>query len=323
MIHFLIRRILASALLLLAVLTAVFFVLHLAPGDPLALLDTPRIPAEHREALRESWGLDRPLSEQYVRWISRAVRGDWGTSFGHHQPVTGVIFRALPATALLGASALLLQLLIAVPLGTLAAWRAGSASDRVLRAVSLVAYSTPTFWLGLMAISLFAYRWPIFPPSHLESVTASSLGEADRWLDRLHHLALPALVLGLSGVGGWIRYVRSGVLEVLGQEHLTALRARGVSERRVLWVHALRGAVGPLLQVLGFTLPFLLSGALILEVLFSWPGLGQITYGALLGRDYPLLLASTAWSAGLVVIGSLIADLLHAWLDPRVREQLL
>ncbi len=290
MLRYVLRRIAASALLLFLVLTGVFLLLRLAPGDPMALLETPRIPAEAREELRRSWGLDQPLATQYVRWLGGTLAGDWGTSFSHHRPATDVVRSALPATLWLGGAALLLQLLLGLPLGTLAARRAGSLGDHGLRVLSLSLYATPTFWLGIVALLCFTYRWPIFPPSHLQSVFLAP-GAIPLWSDRLHHLALPVLVLGISGVGGWIRYTRASVLEVLSQDHLVALRARGIPERRVLWIHALRSALPSLLQVLGFTLPLLLSGALILEVLFSWPGLGQVTYGALLSRDYPLILA--------------------------------
>lgn len=321
MISFVARRLGAAILLLFLVLSATFFVLHLAPGDPTAMLRHPRVPAAQRLELQALWGLDQPLPVQYLRWIGNVLRGDWGTSFRHHRPATEVILQALPGTLILGGAALLIQLFAGISLGVLAAKRAGSRLDHALRVASLTLYALPTFWLALMALLLFTYQWPVFPSSHLQSVSAPTLGFAARFLDRLHHLALPALVLGLSSAGGWVRYVRSGLLEVLNQDYLVALRARGIPEWRILWVHALRASLGPLFQVLGFTLPFLLSGALIVEVLFSWPGLGQVTYGALVGRDYPLLLACTAWSATLVILGSLVADILQALADPRIREQ--
>ena len=322
MFSFLARRTGSALAVLFLVLTATFFVLHLAPGDPVALLDDPRIPASQKLELRELWGLDEPILRQYTSWLGHVVRGDWGTSFGHHRPVIEVVSSAIPATMALGVAALLVQLLVSIPLGFAAARCSGSRLDQTVRVVSLVVYSAPTFWLGLMALLFFSYHWPIFPPSHLQSVGADSLTPVARVFDRLHHIALPALVLGLSTCGAWIRYIRTSLLETFSQDYVDALRARGLSERRILWVHQARAALGPLLQVLGFSLPFLLSGALIVEVLFSWPGLGQVTYGAMIGRDYPLLLACTAWSASLVVFGSLIADLLHALSDPRIRESL-
>ncbi|HVS03384.1 MAG TPA: ABC transporter permease [Thermoanaerobaculia bacterium] len=320
MTGFLLRRVAASALLLLLVLTATFLLLHLAPGDPLGLLAHPRVPPEQREALRQLWGLDQPLAARYLRWLGGVVRGDWGTSFLFRRPAGAVLLAALPNTLLLGGAALLVQLVVAVPLGVAAGRRPGSPLDHGIRVGSLLLYSLPTFWVGLMALLLFAYGLGLFPPSHLHGVGAESLSPGLRVLDLLHHLALPALVLGLTSAGGLLRFVRSSVLEAMGQPHVLAARARGLSERRVVWVHGLGSALGPLLQLLGLSLPALLGGALVTEVVFSWPGLGRLAWSAMLARDYPLILAVTAWSAALVLVGNLLADLLQAAADPRVRE---
>jgi peptide/nickel transport system permease protein len=320
-IGFLTRRLGAALLLVFLVLTATFFLLHLAPGSPLALVDDPRIPEAQRLELVALWGLDQPIPVQYLRWLRGvAMSWDWGTSFLYQRPALGVVAQAVPNTLLLGLAALAVQLALALPLGVWAARRPGSRGDHLVRLGSLGLYSMPTFWLGLMALLFFAYHWQLFPPSHMQRVGAEDLSALARLLDLLHHLALPALVLGLSTAGAMVRFVRSGMLEVLPREFLQAARARGLSERRVLWLHALRNALGPLIQVLGVTLPALLSGALVIEVLFSWPGLGRLAYAALEARDYPLILACTGWSAVLVVLGTLLADLLLAVVDPRVRD---
>jgi len=315
------RRFAASLLLLYLVLTATFFLIHLAPGDPAALLAGQQGRREAGERLRQVYGLDRPLAVQYVDWLRAVViDGDWGSSYVHGRPATRVIADSLPPTLLLGATALLVQYVIGLPLGVAAARRAGRPADGAIRVASLVFYSMPTFWLGLMAILLFSYRFPVLPGSHMRSVGAGSLAEWERVLDVLRHLALPALTLGLTLAGATVRFVRNRMLEVLEEGYVRTARAKGLSERRVIWVHALRNALVPVIQLLGLSIPFVLNGSLIVEVVFSWPGLGRTTFQAILARDYPVILASTAFTAALVVAGNFLADLLHAAVDPRVRR---
>ncbi|MFL6292769.1 MAG: ABC transporter permease, partial [Thermoanaerobaculia bacterium] len=206
-------------------------------------------------------------------------------------------------------------------LGIAAARRPGSAVDHAIRVVSLLLYSQPVFWFGLMAILLFSLIWPVLPPGYLRSVGAEDLTPAGRVLDVLRHLLLPGMVLGLSTCGEQARFVRGSLLDVLGQEYIRAARAKGISERRVVWVHALRNALPPLIQVMALSLVSLLSGALIMEVVFSWPGIGRLTFDAILSRDYPLVLATTAFSAVMVLAANLMADVLHALADPRVRDE--
>jgi peptide/nickel transport system permease protein len=311
----------AAALVLLAlVLTATFFLLHLAPGDPLQIVADPRISVEQRDRLRRLYGLDRPPLEQYLAWMAAAARGDWGISYLHQRPAARVIAEALPNTLVLAAAALPLQYGLGIWLGVAAARRARQRADHLIRAGSLLLYSLPIFWLGLMAILLLAVRWPIFPAGHMWSVGAEELSWSGRALDLLRHLALPAGVLALSTSGGIARFVRNALLETLGEDYIRAARARGLGEPRVVWRHALRNALPPLLQVFGLQLAQLLSGALVVEVVFAWPGLGRLAYEGILGRDYPVVLATTALAGIAVVVGSLAADLLHAAADPRVRR---
>jgi peptide/nickel transport system permease protein len=319
---YLLRRLAASLLLLLLVLTATFVLLHLAPGDPLAVVDGLPIPKAEREHLIRAYGLDRPLAEQYVRWLGAVVlHGDWGLSYSQQRPVSTVIGEALPATLLLAGAALLVEYGLGVSLGVAAARRSGSAVDRAIRAGSLLLYSQPPFWLGILAILLFAYRLRWLPASHMHSIGAGGLGAAARLADLGRHLVLPALTIGLGTAGGAARFVRASLLDVLGRDHIRAARAKGLSERRVVWVHALRGALPPLIQLLGISVPNLLSGALIIEVVFAWPGLGRITWEAILSRDYPVVVATTALSAVLVIAANLVADLLHAAADPTLRRE--
>lgn len=322
MLPFLVRRLAASAVLLLLLLSLTFLLLHLAPGEPGQVLLDPRVPTEQAERLARVYRLDRPLAEQYAAWIGAFVRGRWGVSFVHQRPVAELLAAAVPPTLLLAGAALAVEHLLGLALGILAARRAGGRGDRWLRLLCVALYSLPVFWLGLMALLLFSLRWPLFPPGGLASLDAASLGLGARLLDRLHHLALPALVLGVTAAGGTARFVRSGLVESLAEEHVVAARAKGASESRVLWVHALRPSLGPLLHVAGLSLPFLLSGSLVAEVVFSWPGMGRLAYEAIRTQDYPVVLAATALTGAMVVVGNLAADLAHAAADPRVREEI-
>lgn len=321
MTRFLLRRLAASAVLFLLVLSAAFFLIRLAPGDPTLLLSEDfRISREQRESLRRLYGLDRPLLEQYAVWLGSAVRGDWGISFSLQRPVTAAILQALKTTALLSAFALVIEWAVALPLGVAAARRHGSAADHGIRVVSLLLYSIPPFWLGLMLILVFAYLWPVLPPSHLHSVGAQDLGPFERLVDLGRHLILPALALGLFQAGATTRFVRGSLLEVLGRDYIRTARAKGLSERRVVWAHGLRTALTPLIQIFGLSLPALLSGSLVTEVVFALPGLGRLTFEAVLTRDYPLILGATAFGAVVALTGNLAADLLQAATDPRVRD---
>jgi peptide/nickel transport system permease protein len=234
--------------------------------------------------------------------------------------VLEVLAEALPNTIALGLAATAVEYAAALGLGLLAARRAGRPIDHAIRFGTLALYSLPTFWLGLMGILLFGYVWPILPPGDMLSVGAERLPRAARLLDVTWHLVLPAAVIGLSTAGGTARFVRNSLLAVLSQDYVVAARAKGLSERRVLWVHGMRNALVPLTQILGLSLPILLNGVLVLEVVFSWPGVGRLAWGALLARDYPVVIATTALSGVLIVLGNLLADLLLGLVDPRVRE---
>jgi peptide/nickel transport system permease protein len=317
---FLLRRLAASLLLLLLVLTLAFFFLHLLPGDPVHLFEGQRLTLAQQRNMERIYGLDRPLPEQYLAWISSVARWDWGTSLSQQRPVSTVLREALPATADLALAALAVEYALALLLGIASARRRGSALDHAVRVVTLLLYSQPVFWLGLMAILLFSYVWPVLPAGHMRSVDADLMSPVGRLLDLARHLLLPALVIGLSTTGGTARYLRASLIEVMSQDYIRTARAKGLSERRVVWVHGLRNAVVPLIQVFAISLPLLLSGALIVEVVFSWPGLGRLTFLAISTRDYPLILGSTALSATLVILGNLVADVLHALVDPRVRD---
>ena len=317
---FLLRRLGASLLLLLLVLTLTFLLLHLIPGDPIDSAESQHLTAAQRLQLRQVYGLDRPLPEQYLRWLAAVARWDWGVSLSQQRPVSTALREVLPATAILALAALAVEYALALLLGIASALRRGSVLDHAIRVVTLLLYSVPLFWLGLMAILLLSYVWPVLPASHMRSVDADLMTPAQRLLDLARHLVIPALVVGLGTAGGTARFLRGSLIEVMSQDYIRTARAKGLSPHRVVWVHGLRNAIVPLIQVFSISLPLLLSGALIAEVVFSWPGLGRLTYGAVLARDYPLILGATAVSATLMILGNLLADVLHALADPRVRD---
>jgi len=321
MAKFLLRRIAAAFLLLLLVLTVTFFLIHAAPGDPVSLFENTNMTAAQHAHLLELYGLDRPLPVQYVDWLSAVVLdGNWGFSFATQRPVASLVAEALPATLLLAGTALAIQYGLGLLLGVAAARRPGRAADHLIRFLSLLVYSQPVFWLGLMAVLLFSLTFPLLPASHMHSVGAAELGTAAWLADLVRHLALPALVIGLHGAAQSARYVRGSLLEVLSRDYITAARAKGLSELRVVWVHGVRNALLPLIQVFAISLSGLLSGAVATEVVFAWPGIGRLTFDSIFARDYPVVLATTAFGAALVIGGNLLADVLQGWADPRLRD---
>lgn len=320
MTTFLLRRLGASFLLLFLVLTFTFFFLRLLPGDPIRAVEEQKLTTEQRANLERLYGLDRPLPEQYLVWISSVARGDWGTSLSQQRPVSAALWDVLPATMLLALAAFSVEIAAALLLGVAAALRRGKALDHAIRVITLILFSQPGFWTALMVILLFSYVWPVLPAGHMRSVDAEFMSPAGRFLDLLWHLVLPALALGLGTAGATARYVRGSLIEVMSQDYIRTARAKGLSERRVVWVHGLRNALVPLTQVFAISLSILLSGSIISEVVFSWPGLGRLTFQAVLARDYPLILGTITISAALVILGNFLADVLHALVDPRVRD---
>jgi peptide/nickel transport system permease protein len=312
-------RLAGSALLLWVILTFTFVLIHATPGEPVWLSNVNLSPAG-AERLRDLYGLTRPLPLLYLHWLGAVVQGDWGASFTSSRPAMEVVLERVPATLVLVGTVLLLEHLAGVGLGLWAAVRAGSRLDRALRGLSLLANAVPVFVLGPLLIEIFAIRWPILPPQQMSSLGAESWPWPSRLGDLLHHLCLPALTYACTRFGAVFRYVRNGLLDVLASDHIRMARAFGIGEQRIFWRFALPHTFTPLIQRLGVALPMLLSSSMILEVIFSWPGLGWVFYTAVLQRDYPVLLATTAFTAVMVMLGSWAADLLAATLDPRLRR---
>ncbi len=319
--RFLSRRLLAAAVLFLIVLTLTFAAVSLAPGDPMASAD-PRVPPEQAERLRALHGLDQPLPLRYVRWLGAVLlHWDWGLSLRTGEPVTEVLLGALPPTLLLAGAALLIQYLLGMGIGVVGALRPNSWLDLGTRIASLLLYALPTFWVGLIALLVVAVGLGAAPAGGMTSPASFELGPVAVALDVLAHLWLPALVLGLAMAGDIARYTRSSLIEFRTSEAGRAARARGLSETRILLVHGLAHAAPRLLQIASVSAPLLLSGAIVVEVVFAWPGLGSATLRAIEARDLPVVLAVTAWSALLVIAASLTADVLLSRVDPRIRAK--
>lgn len=325
MAAYILRRLLGAVPLLLGVATIIFFVLNLAPGDPTAYFYSPGASPEVIEQLRRNFGLDEPLGVRYVRWLGAFLTGNFGYSFGHGRPVWDVIAEALPNTLILTGLALVAVFAIGVVVGTFQAVRQNSAADASLSVISLFFYSMPSFWLGLMLMLLFALKayewgWPIaLPPTGMTSVDYEFLSTPEKIWDRIRHLILPVSTLTLVLAAGIARYTRGQMLEVIRQDYIRTARAKGLPERTVIGRHALRNSLIPVITLLGLYLPFLFSGAVFVETIFSWPGMGRIIVTAIAQRDYPLVMATSFIFAAMVVLGSLIADVLYAVADPRIR----
>ncbi len=320
MLRPLVLRALAGLAVVWGVVSLVFLLLHAAPGDPAALLLGPTATPAQVAAQREALGLDRPLPGQYAAWLVRFVQGDWGTSIVSGRPARAVLADAWPATATLVVLSLALSYLLGLGLGLVQAARAGSRTDTFLSVVSVTLFALPGYWLGLMLVMLFTYRLRLLPAFGAAGLDAEFLAPGQRMLDALRHLALPAATLTLVGLGGIARFVRGALADVRGSLFLTVARAKGLTGRTVLLRHALRNALIPVLTLLGLSLPALFSGAVFVEAIFAWPGVGRVLVDAVAARDYPVVLAATAVSAALVVAGGLLADALSAVADPRLRH---
>jgi peptide/nickel transport system permease protein len=315
------KRLILAPLLVLMVATLTFAVVQLSPGTYADTIDNPRLTPAARTHLRSLYGLDQTGGHQYFLWLEALVHGDLGQSFLFKQPVVDVIATALPPTILLAGTALIMDLLLGVFLALVSARRPGGWTDRILTLLSLGIYGVPSFWLAGLAILFFSLKLGWFPASHMASVGAERWSFATQQLDLLRHLILPASVLGIVGAASTARYLRASLLDVQRSNHILAARARGLSENRILWVHTLRPALGPLVTLIGLSLPVLVSGSVVIETIFSWPGMGRILWQAAVARDIPTVMGCTLIGSIAVIIGSLVADLLYAWADPRVRSQ--
>jgi len=309
---YIIRRILIMVPLLLGLSLFIFVLIRLAPGDPtLFYLPQDReMPPEVQERVMQRLGLDQPIHIQYIRWLTSAVQGDFGFAYGYGEPALSLIWGRLPATVELQLTALLIALTLALPIGIISATRQYSFIDNVVTSFTFFGLSMPNFWFALLMIFLFAVQ--------LDWLPAVGNGADRPFLVRLQYLIMPALVLALNDMALYMRFMRSSMLEVIRQDFIITARAKGLKQATILFRHALKNAILPMITIVGLSLPRLLGGSIIVESIFAWPGVGRLGYDAVLRRDYPTIMAITMLSATFIMIVNLLVDVAYSFADPRI-----
>ncbi len=314
---YIIRRLIYAIPTLLGISVIVFLITRLSPGDPVRLytFGALNVTEEDIQALREHYGLNKPIYEQYGSWLLQVLQGDFGKSLQYNRPALPLLLERLPATLQLAVAALVLQLAIGVPLGVVAALKRGSWIDNVVRFFGVIGHAVPTFWFGLLMIIVFSVTFGLMPSQGVLTVGH------DVWdiPDRIKHIVMPAFVLALAGIANYSRYLRTETLDVISQDYVRTAHAKGLSERTVVFVHALRNALIPMVTALGGILAALVSGALVVEQVFTWPGVGQFTYAAARSKDYPVIMAGVMVASALLVISYLLRDIMYAVVDPRIK----
>lgn len=334
MTRYIIRRLLQAIPLLFVISLIVFALIQISPNNPLSSLqNNPNITPEDLQRLEDEYGLNDPLPIKYTKWLSQVVQGNWGDSFITHRPVLTEISERLPNTLYLSAIAFALALIVAIPIGVISATRQYSLFDHIATTIAFMGQAVPIFWFGLILIIVFAVvlhnplaGTPIFP--HAAPIpffpgggmtTLGDYGPSNPLVDRIWHLVLPVTMLALFQVAQHIRYLRAGMLDVLKLDFIRTAHAKGLSDRAVIYKHALKNAVLPLVTVIALEIPALFNGALFTETIFSWPGMGRLFFQNAERGDYPVLMGILMISAGLIIFFNLIADVTYAFLDPRIR----
>jgi peptide/nickel transport system permease protein len=321
MLTYIIKRALLMIPILFGITLLSFGVMRLAPGGPAeAQMEfSAKASAEARERLRKLYGADQPFHQQYATWLTKFVTLDFGEAFADGRKVKDKILERLPITLTINLLALGLVLLIAIPIGVMSAVKQYSLLDRFTTIFVFIGFSTPSFWLALLLIYLLGVQWGLLPISGIQSLDLSGLSTADKFLDRARHLILPVFVSAFGGLAGFSRYVRNNMLEVMRQDYIRTARAKGVPEGEVIYKHALRNALMPVITILGLSLPGIIGGSVIMETVFSIPGMGQLMFQAVFSRDYNLAMGILAPTALLTMLGNFLADIAYAFTDPRVR----
>lgn len=324
MTTYLLKRIAMLVPLMLGITLITFTVIHLAPGEPVDMQTAmnPKVGKEARERLTKFYGLDKPLHEQYFTWLGKLARLDLGRSFSSdNRPVLDKIKERLPITLSLNLVALIIEFGLAIPIGVLAAVRRDTILDKGITVVVFLGFAVPTFWLALLLMYFFGVKLNWLPISGLHTLGYESYSWLGRLWDLTKHLILPICVASFGSFAGVSRYMRSAMLQVISQDYITTARAKGLSERVVIWKHALRNALLPLITLLGFSIPGLIGGSVIFETIFAIPGMGQLFYQGVMSRDYPVVMGILVIGAFLTLLGNLIADISYALADPRIRQQ--
>ncbi len=318
---YVVKRLLQALLTLLLASALSFFIIQLAPGNYLdTLKQNPKISPERIEELRRQFGLDQPWPVQYGRWLWQILtRGDFGTSFVYQRSVASLLWERIPATLLLAIASFIVTWAIAIPLGTIAAVKQNHWIDRLLQVISYAGQGFPSFITALLLLILAQNTSPLFPVGGMTSINNADLSPLGKFLDISWHMILPTVALSITSFAGLQRITRGELLDVLRQDYIQTARAKGLPENRVIYVHALRNAVNPLITLLGFELAGLLSGAFIAEFFFNWPGLGRLILQAVLAQDLYLVISSLMMGGVMLIVGNLLADLLLKTVDPRIR----
>lgn len=323
MTTYLLKRILLLIPLMFGITLITFSVIHLAPGEPveMQMAMNPKVGKEARDRLTKFYGLDKPLHEQYLSWVGKLARLDLGRSFSPDgRPVKDKIKERLPITISLNIIALILEFGLAIPIGILAATRRDTWLDKGITVFVFVGFAVPTFWLALLLMYLFGVRLGWLPISGLHTLGSDSWGTLHYLWDMAKHLVMPVMVASFGSLAGLSRYMRSAMLNVISQDYITTARAKGLPERIVIYKHALRNALLPLITLLGFSIPGLIGGSVIFETIYAIPGMGQLFYQGVMSRDYPVVMGILVIGAFLTLLGNLVADLCYALADPRIRH---
>lgn len=324
MLTYLAKRAVELLITLLGITVLSFFILHLAPGKPTDVLTelNPKITPEARARLEKYYGLDKPVIIQYLNWLKRVVKLDFGESFStDRRPVWDKIKEKIPITLIINLLSMLVIFLIAIPVGISSATRQYSLYDKITTVVVFVGFAMPGFWLALLMMMFFGVKLHLLPISGIKSLNYDSLSFFGKLLDLGKHLIMPVFVSAFGGIAGISRYMRSSMLEVIRQDYITTARAKGLPENRVIYRHALRNALLPIITILGLSVPGLIGGSVIFEQIFSIPGMGRLFWMSVMQRDYPLIMGLLTIGAFLTLLGNMLADLCYALVDPRIRRQ--
>ena len=316
MTRFIIRRLLQAIPTIIGILLLTFLLTRLSPSDPVSLMVAGNfdITAEDRAALKESLGLNDPLPVQFARYVANVARLDFGNSFYYHRPAIALITERIPNSLQISIPALLLAIAIGVPLGVLQAYRRGRLSDHVIRIFSVAGHAIPTFWFGLLFVSILGIDLRWFPIGSMNVI-----GKESDVLDRIWHLAGPVLAASLGGIALYPRYLRTEVLEILSQDYVRTAQAKGLKQNAVTWVHVVRNSLIPIVTLFGGILAIVLAGSLIIEQVFNWPGLGRLLFEALTNKDYPVIQADVLAVSALLLLSYILRDIAYAWVDPRIK----
>lgn len=323
MFSYLTKRMLLMIPLIFGITLITFTVIHLAPGNPVEVQTemSLKVTAQAKENLKKLYGLDKPLHVQYFDWLARFAKLDFGKSFVDGRTVIDKIVERIPITLSINMLSMLIILIIAIPVGVLSATKQYSLFDKLSTVFVFIGFSTPTFWLALLLMILFGVNMGLLPISGIQSIDVSEMGPFERVTDWIRHLILPVGISAFGGIAGISRYSRSSMLEVIRQDYIKTARAKGLNESKVIFRHAFRNALMPIVTVLGLSVPGLIGGGVIFETIFAIPGMGQLFYSSTMARDYPTIMGILVIGAILTLFGNLIADISYALVDPRVRTK--